>query len=91
MNNIEKVRQIAMAYVKTLNMDLESKLGELGLLMTDDRRLLEHIEVIESIMYEARKELRKGSCEAGYVREPYMGNMNKDDLIVEMAEKYGIK
>ena len=87
MDNIEKARQIAMAYVKTLNMDLESKLGELDLLMTDDERLLEHIEIIESIMYEARKELR----EAVSVREPYMEDISKDNLVVEIDKKYGIK
>ena len=68
MNNVETARQIAMAYVKASSNDLESTLGELSLLMTDDSRLLEHIEVIESIMYEARKELR----EAVSVREPYI-------------------
>lgn len=86
MNNIEKARQIAMAYVKTLDSNLESKLGELGLLMTDDSRLLEHIEVIESIMHEARKELSKEV----YVREPYMEDISKEDLIVEIAKNMGL-
>lgn len=91
MNNIEKARQIAMAYVKASFNDVKSTLGELSLLMTDDSRLLEHIEVIESIMYEARKELSKSVSEAVSVREPYIGGINKDDLVVEIAEKYGVK
>lgn len=68
MNNIEKARQIAMAYVKDLHIDLESALGELSLLMTDDERLLEYVELMLVIMEEARKELR----EAVSVREPYI-------------------
>lgn len=87
MNSIEKARQIAMAYVKALDMDLESRLGELSLLMTDDERLIEHIEIILEILDSTRKELRKEV----YVREPYMEDISKEDLVVEIAKKYGIK
>jgi hypothetical protein len=87
MNSIDKARQIVISYVQALNMDVGEQMAELFLVKTDDSRLLEHVEQIIVIMEEARKELSK----AVYVREPYMEDISKEGLIVEIAKKYGIK